>query len=160
MSRQQKNSSSSNKQGNGYPPSPVKMGIIRAEEGVQCFHTVQPESIQSENPNIRESASPSLKNHEKPCSLLSMPGKHQLQSKETCATWWQRQWMNKDTCYAFCPTCQLPTPSSNQFHIESHHSCLTTPQPSWPASPRVLQLEYIAGAGRHQQGRNPHLSGN
>ena len=66
-----------------FPPPPDKMGIIRAEEGAQCFHTVYSESLQLENPNIRESASLSLKNQEQLRSLLSLPGTHTNYTEKT-----------------------------------------------------------------------------
>lgn len=49
MSRQQKNSSSSEKQGSGTSPSD-KMGIIRAEEGAQYIPIIQSECLWSEKP--------------------------------------------------------------------------------------------------------------
>lgn len=64
------------------PPASAKMGI-RAEEGAQHFYTVWSRSLQSENPNIWESASPPPKTQKQPPFVLSLPGKHTNYAEKT-----------------------------------------------------------------------------
>lgn len=82
-SRQQKNSSSSEKQGSGTSPSD-KMGIIRAEEGAQYTFPSSSLSVCGQKTLISENVPlPSLKNQNPPGSLLCLSGKHTNHRQKT-----------------------------------------------------------------------------
>lgn len=163
MSRQQKTSSSSEKQDNGHPhrwrdphhPHLIKWALLGQRKEHNTF-TSSSKSVCGQKTLISENRPlPSLMKQKQPGSLLYLSGKHTSYTPKTNLLYVVTKLVNEKTCYVLCPTHQVPTPSSSILSSIKAVAWIHQ-QPSLPAN-QSISAGYTAAVWRREE---TDLSGN